>query len=71
MDINPQTADFAEYGKQVRVHALDDVMNALNSAKPSRVINLAYLLGSDPLRGRFAVCRRPLDWRSVTLRRRR
>jgi hypothetical protein len=23
-------------------------MNALNSAKPSRVINLAYFLGSDP-----------------------
>ena len=38
-------------------HALDDVMNALNSAKPSRVINLAYFLGSDPPRGRFAGCR--------------
>ena len=71
MDINPQTADFSEYGKQVRVHALDDVMNALNSAKPSRVINLAYFLGSDPPRGRFAACRRPPDRRSVTLRRRR
>lgn len=52
-------------------HALDDVMNALNSAKPSRVINLAYFLGSDPPRGRFAACRRPLDWRSVILGRRR
>ena len=52
MDINPQTADFSEYGKQVRVmrgdvSQFDDVMNALNSAKPSRVINLAYFLGSD------------------------
>jgi hypothetical protein len=33
-------------------HALDDVMNALNRANPSRVINLAYFLGSDPPRGR-------------------
>jgi nucleoside-diphosphate-sugar epimerase len=52
MDINPQTADFSEYGKQVRVmrgdvSQFDDVMNALNIAKPSRVINLAYFLGSD------------------------
>ena len=52
MDINPQTADFSEHGKQVRVmrgdvSQFDDVMNALNIAKPSRVINLAYFLGSD------------------------
>jgi nucleoside-diphosphate-sugar epimerase len=52
MDINPQNADYSEYGKQVRVmrgdvSQFDDVMNTLNSAKPSRVINLAYLLGSD------------------------
>ena len=36
MDINPQTADFSEHGKQVRVmrgdvSQFDDVMNALNS----------------------------------------
>ena len=52
MDIDPQTADFSEHGKQVRVmrgdvSQFDDVMNALNIAKPSRVINLAYFLGSD------------------------
>jgi UDP-glucose 4-epimerase len=52
MDINPQNANYAEFGKQVRVmrgdvSQFDDVMNALSSAKPSRVINLAYFLGSD------------------------
>src|SRR5579885_3654865 len=52
MDINPQTADYSQYGKQVRVVRGDvsqfhDVMEALVSAKPSRVVNLAYFLGSD------------------------
>ena len=52
MDINPQTANFADFGKQVRVirgdvSQFDDVMNALVSTKPSRCINLAYFLGSD------------------------
>ncbi|HTV90321.1 MAG TPA: NAD(P)-dependent oxidoreductase [Stellaceae bacterium] len=52
MDIKPETADFSEYGRQVRVmrgdvSQFDDVANALHSAKPSRVINLAYFLGSD------------------------
>jgi nucleoside-diphosphate-sugar epimerase len=52
MDIKPETADFSEFGRQVRVmrgdvSQFDDVMNALASAKPSRVINLAYFLGSD------------------------
>jgi nucleoside-diphosphate-sugar epimerase len=52
MDINPATADYSEYGRQVRVvrgdvSQFDDVANALHSAKPSRVINLAYFLGSD------------------------
>ena len=40
MDIDPQTADFSEHGKQVRVmrgdvSQFDDVMNALNIAKPT------------------------------------
>ena len=52
MDINPQTADYTEFGKQVRVmrgdvSQFDDVMNALHSAKPSRVINLAYYISSE------------------------
>jgi nucleoside-diphosphate-sugar epimerase len=52
MDINPQTANYADFGKQVRVirgdvSQFDDVAAAMASAKPSRVINLAYLLGSD------------------------
>src|SRR5918996_5267898 len=52
MDINPQTANFSDLGKQVRVirgdvSQFDDVMNAMHAAKPSRVINLAYWLGSE------------------------
>src|SRR5712675_3448980 len=52
MDMNPQTADFSEFGKQVRVirgdvSQFDDVMAAMTNAKPSRVINLAYFLGSE------------------------
>ena len=52
MDINPQTANFSDLGKQVRVirgdvSQFDDVMNAMHVAKPSRVINLAYWLGSE------------------------
>src|SRR6202043_3640933 len=52
MDINPQTANFADLGKQVRVirgdvSQFDDVMAAMANAKPSRVINLAYFLGSE------------------------
>src|SRR5437667_11958212 len=52
MDMNPQTADYSEFGKQVRVSRgdvsqFDDVMAAMTGAKPSRVINLAYFLGSD------------------------
>jgi hypothetical protein len=62
MDINPQTADFSEYGKRVCV---------MPSTKPLRVINLAYFPGSNPPRGRFAACRRPPDRRAVTSRRRR
>jgi nucleoside-diphosphate-sugar epimerase len=52
MDINPQTADFSQHGAQVQVvrgdvSQFDDVMAALVKAKPSRVINLAYFLGSE------------------------
>src|SRR5207244_12606840 len=59
MDINPQTANFSDLGKQVRVirgdvSQFDDVMNAMASAKPSRVINLAYWLGREhPPRAAF------------------
>jgi nucleoside-diphosphate-sugar epimerase len=52
MDINPQTANFSDLGKQVRVvrgdiSQFDDVMARMIEAKPSRVINLAYYIGSD------------------------
>lgn len=52
MDINPQTADYSSYGKQVRVVRgdviqFDDIMARLTEAKPDRVINLAYYIGSD------------------------
>src|SRR5579862_8148565 len=52
MDINPQTANYADLGKQVRVvrgdiSQFDDLMAAMTSARPSRVINLAYYIGSD------------------------
>ena len=52
MDINPQTADYSAYGKQVRVvrgdvSQFDDVMARITEAKPNRVVNLAYYIGSD------------------------
>src|SRR5579862_6512435 len=52
MDMNPQTADYSELGKQVRVirgdvSQFDDVMGVMSAVKPSRVINLAYYIGSD------------------------
>lgn len=52
MDINPQTADYSQHGKQVRVvrgdiTQFDDVVAQMGAAKPSRVINLAYMIGSD------------------------
>jgi nucleoside-diphosphate-sugar epimerase len=52
MDIAPQTADFSALGKQVRVvrgdvSQFDDVMARMIEAKPDRVINLAYYIGSD------------------------
>ena len=52
MDVNPQTADYSGFGKQVRVvrgdvSHFDDIMARLTEAKPDRVINLAYYIGSD------------------------
>ncbi len=52
MDINPQTANYEQLGKQVRVvrgdvSQFDDVMATMVAAKPERVVNLAYFLGSD------------------------
>src|SRR5581483_4162228 len=52
MDINPQTADFSQYGKQVRVvrgdvSQFDDVMGRMAETKPDRVVNLAYYISSD------------------------
>jgi nucleoside-diphosphate-sugar epimerase len=51
MDINPTTANFSEQGDAVRVVAGDitnfeDVIKAIMDAKPERIMNLAYLLGS-------------------------
>ena len=52
MDIAPQTADFSALGKQVRVvrgdiSQFDDIMARMTEAKPDRVVNLAYYIGSD------------------------
>src|SRR5712671_7675545 len=52
MDINPGTASFGHLGKQVQVvrgdvSQFDDVMSAMVAAKPTRVVNLAYYLGSE------------------------
>ena len=51
MDINPGAADFSEFGAQVDVVRGDimqfqDVVTAIMHAKPDRIMNLAYLLGS-------------------------
>jgi nucleoside-diphosphate-sugar epimerase len=52
MDINPATANYEGFGKQVRVvrgdvSQFDDVMATMVAAKPERVVNLAYFLGSE------------------------
>jgi nucleoside-diphosphate-sugar epimerase len=52
MDINPQTADYSAYGKQVRVvrgdiSQFDDIAARMAEAKPDRVVNLAYYISSD------------------------
>jgi nucleoside-diphosphate-sugar epimerase len=52
MDINPGAASFADLGRQGHVlrgdvTQFDDVIAAMSAAKPSRVINLSYYLGSE------------------------
>jgi nucleoside-diphosphate-sugar epimerase len=52
MDIAPQTANFSALGTQVRVvrgdvSQFDDIMARMVEAKPDRVVNLAYYIGSD------------------------
>ncbi|MGE0699606.1 MAG: NAD-dependent epimerase/dehydratase family protein [Hyphomicrobiaceae bacterium] len=52
MDINPAAHSFADLrGKVTSVRGdvtqFDDVMSAMAKAKPERVVNLSYLLGSD------------------------
>ena len=52
MDINPAAANYESLGKQVRVvrgdvSQFDDLMAAMTAARPQRVINLAYYLGSE------------------------
>ncbi len=51
-DINPATANYERFGRQVRVlrgdvSQFDAVMAAMVAAKPARVVNLAYYLGSE------------------------
>lgn len=52
MDMNPQTADYGSFGDKVKVvrgdvAQFDDLMARMTEAKPDRVINLAYYIGSD------------------------
>jgi nucleoside-diphosphate-sugar epimerase len=52
MDLNPGTASYGQHGNRVRVvrgdvTQFDDVMAVTVAAKPSRVVNLAYFLGSE------------------------
>jgi nucleoside-diphosphate-sugar epimerase len=52
MDINPGAHSFADLGSKVTsrrgdVTQFDDVMAAMSAAKPERVVNLSYFLGSD------------------------
>src|SRR5215469_13938911 len=52
MDINPGTASYGPSGDKVRVvrgdvTQFDDVMALTVAAKPSRIVNLAYYLGSE------------------------
>jgi nucleoside-diphosphate-sugar epimerase len=51
-DINLGTASYERFGNRVRVvrgdvSQFDDVMAAMTAAKPDRVVNLAYYLGSE------------------------
>ena len=53
MDANPEAHSFADLGRMVTsvrgdATQFDDVMGAMASAKPERVVNLAYLIGDHP-----------------------
>jgi len=52
MDANPDAHSFADLGAKVSsvrgdVTQFEDVMRAMTAAKPERVVNLAYLIGSN------------------------
>ena len=52
MDINPGAHSFSDLGAKVKsvrgdVTQFDDVMAAMSTAKPERVVNLSYFIGSD------------------------
>src|ERR1043166_10114944 len=52
MDLNPNAAPFAPLGDKVKVvrgdvTQFDDVMAVVAEAKPERLINLSYYIGSD------------------------
>jgi len=52
MDSNPDAHSFADLGPKVTsvrgdVAQFEDVMGAMHAAKPERVVNLAYLIGSN------------------------
>jgi len=49
MDINPGAGSFGEHVKVVRgdVTQFDEVMAVVAEAKPDRLINLSYYIGSD------------------------
>ena len=52
MDINPGAHSFADLGTKVTsvrgdVTQFDDVMAAMSTAKPERVVNLSYFIGSE------------------------
>jgi nucleoside-diphosphate-sugar epimerase len=52
LDINPGTADYSRFGSKVTmlrgdVCQFDEVMAATAAARPARIVNLAYYLGSE------------------------
>jgi nucleoside-diphosphate-sugar epimerase len=52
MDINPRAHSFADLGERVSsvrgdVTQFDELMAAMSAAKPERVVNLSYFLGSE------------------------
>jgi nucleoside-diphosphate-sugar epimerase len=52
MDSNPDAHSFADLGPKVSsirgdVAQFEDVMSAMSAASPERVVNLAYLIGSN------------------------